>query len=1036
MCLKTPIARSGSRSRRDAWRHSKRSCARSVTRAESAGEDLVLHQEISAAFLELESIFRQQQAFLQDTAALAADLTAIRASEVGRVTETYRQSRSTLRRLATPVLGAPRGGNLSDRDRLELAESAGPKWLGSAGAARDQPTVSVLVLNLNGRNHLESCLPSLQSQTYSRDGFEIVVVDNGSTDGSLELVRECHPHVRIIVYGHNRGFAEAYNSAAGLCRTDFVAFLNNDTRVASDWLAELVAAAGRHAATSVASKIVDWDGERIDFAGGILSFVGHAWQRDAGQPATRPYSEDRLLFACGGSMLVRRKAFLDAGGFDPEFFAYFEDVDLGWRLSLLGHTTVFAPSAVTYHRLHGTAARWSLPPRLRLYERNALMMIYKNYEDETLARVLPVAIALAAARACTYTPLDPGTFAFGQPIPDRIGLSPRTIAHLIGLEDFASRLPALAKKRTEIQRCRRRSDAELLPLFMDPLRLHELGPVYEQLARTLMAEFEIDRWMDPSAVLSGSSRSRAQTMATEASAAPQDSAPVVPVTTADVPAVSVVILVAGGPAHLPDCLESLRAQTYPADEREVVVVDNNSAEDPAPVVERHYPGARVIRNASNLGFAAGNNVGLRAARGKYVAFLNDDTRVDPNWLTELVDVASRRRAACVASQILTWDGRRIDFTSGTVNFEGKGFHADHGRHFGGHSVERPLFFACGAAMLVDRDVLLNMGGWDEGTFAYYEDVELGWRFWLLGEEVWSAPKALVFHRHHGTSGRWAEAARVRLYERNSLRMVYTHLERHHLERVLPAALLLAADRALLQTGLGRSAIHEQASAQSPGPMRRLVRAGRGVPRRYKRALIARGAGRHLSPMENLRRLGVGGLLSAATSVIGQAVQDAGPAALHPRTAYLIEKGSYGGELDGRDESVPAAAVAALTGLQEFLSSLPEARAPPGLAAGSPPPRRRRHSQAVQSRVALSDTCRRSSGTQRAAGSAHRQVQPGRDCGSDFRPVLSDAAQATRREARGLPDGRPAAPDKERRPGTHHGRHRRPARRGRRRSRRR
>ncbi len=288
-----------------------------------------------------------------------------------------------------------------------------------------------------------------------------------------------HPDVRIISYSSNRGFAEAYNAAAALCQTEFVAFLNNDTRVAPGWLMELMATANRHGAACAASRILDWTGERIDFAGGYVSFLGHSWQRDAGQPATKEYGEDRLLFACGGSMLVNRATFLDAGGFDPQFFAYFEDVDLGWRLSLLGHTTVFAPAAVTYHRLHGTAGRWAAAPRLRLYERNALMMIYKNYERETLARVFPVAVALALARACAHTALDPRTFEFGNRIPDRVPVSPRTIAQLIGLEDFACQLPLLAEKRQEIQRRRQRTDRELFPLFSDPLRLHDIDTQYE-----------------------------------------------------------------------------------------------------------------------------------------------------------------------------------------------------------------------------------------------------------------------------------------------------------------------------------------------------------------------------------------------------------------------------------------------------------------------------------------------------------------------------------------------------------------------------
>jgi GT2 family glycosyltransferase len=785
----------------------------------------------------------------------------------------------------------------------------------------------VLVLNLNGREHLKSCLPTLEAQTYPRNCYEIVVVDNGSTDGSLTFVRDRHPNVRLISYRSNRGFAEAYNVAAGLCQTEFVAFLNNDTRVAPNWLAALVATVNRHGAACAASRILDWTGERIDFAGGDVSFLGHSWQRDAGQPATKEYEEDKLLFACGASMLVRRTIFLDAGGFDPQFFAYFEDVDLGWRLALLGHPTVFAPSAVTYHRLHGTAGRWASAPFLRLYERNALMMIYKNYEQQTLDRVFPVAVALTIARASAHTALDPQTFEFGNPIPDSVPLSPRTIAQLIGLEDFACQLPVLAGKRQEIQRRRKRTDVELLPLFSDPLRLHDVGAGYERTACSLIAEFEIDEWFE--ADIRARDATTLQAPPSTSTAKFEEDQPPVQQSGgqggAEPPLVTIVILVAGTPGHLPDCLASLRVQTYPPGSREVIVVDNGSVEDPTGVVERHYPGARVIRNATNLGFAAGNNVGARAAKGQYVAFLNDDTKAHREWLAELVKMARRRRVACVASQILTWDGLHIDFGGGSVNFEGKGFQSNYGQAATIGS-EQPLLFANGAGMLVDREVFVNAGGWDEGTFAYYEDVELGWRLWLLGAEVWLAPHATVFHKHHGTAGRWSEVSRVRLYERNALRMLYTHLERENLARVLPAALLLSADRVLLETGFGRDGWKQQGTkGMAParlGAPRRLAAASRGLPRYFKREIVARGALKHLSALENLRRVGARGLLGATKSAIREVVQSARPGASRARAAYLVERGAQNRVFDRSNEPVSATSGAGLLGVTEFLHSLP------------------------------------------------------------------------------------------------------------------
>lgn len=785
--------------------------------------------------------------------------------------------------------------------------------------SRSSPSISVLILNYNGRQHLETCLPTVDAQVYPKDRLRIEVIDNGSTDGSVQFLRERYPHVVVHRFDRNLGFAAPYDEVARRSDSDFLVFLNNDTKVEPTWLAELVSAAERHQAHSVASRILDWDGGRIDFVGGLVSFIGHSWQRDFGEPAAgREYTERPLLFACGGSMLISREAYIDAGGFDRDFFAYFEDVDLGWRLSLLGYKTVLAPRAITYHRLHGTAGRIAFAQRLRLYERNALATLYKNYEDESLRRVLPAAIALSLLRGLAQSGIDPASFGFDRHPPASVDVTARTVVHLLALEDFARRLPSLRAKRAAIQARRRRSDRELAPLFGEPFRLHEAGR-YEEIARTLIRDFDIEPLFAPGSRSSAvpaahgdhhRQRQDPDVMPRVAVEAPQQGPP----------AVTVVILTLLGPTHLPDCLSSLRSQTYPADRREVIVVDNASAEDPTAVVNEYYPGARVIRNSRNVGFAAGNNVGARAARGEYVVFLNDDTRVHPDWLREMVATALRRGAVSVGSRIVSWDGTRLDFVGGSVNCEGKGFQLDFGRPAdGNHSEERPLFFACGAALLARRDVFLETGGWDEGTFAYYEDVELGWRFWLLGHEVWFSPKSIVYHKHHGTSGRWPEPPRLRLYERNSLRMLYTHLERETLERVLPAALLLAADRALLATELSRASADRQEPADpSAGAPRGSAIAA--CKARVKMALRDRGVTRNQSLTANARRLGVRGLLSAARQ-IARNTPGINPSR-SARATYQIERGAANAALDGRTEPFPISAAAALSGLHDFLDSLP------------------------------------------------------------------------------------------------------------------
>jgi hypothetical protein len=226
-------------------------------------------------------------------------------------------------------------------------------------------------------------------------------------------------------------------------------------------------------------------------------------------------------------------------------------------------------------------------------------------------------------------------------------------------------------------------------------------------------------------------------------------------------------------------------------------------------------------------------------------------------------------------------------------------------------------------LLVRRDTFLESGGWDDDTFAYYEDVELGWRLWLLGHEVWYSPKSVVYHKHHGTSDRWPAPPRLRLYERNALRMLYTHLERPTLARVLPAALLLSADRVLLATDLSRAsdaaagAGDEGAGAiagRRPGLLRRSAT-------RAKFALAARGATRDRSLAQNLRRVGPRGLLEAAWEAARESIAIP-PARRSRRSEYDIERGAAPLALDGRLERLAVGTAAAMCGLQEFLDSLP------------------------------------------------------------------------------------------------------------------
>ena len=781
------------------------------------------------------------------------------------------------------------------------------------------PFISVLIVNRNARDALQTCLASLQEQDYPRDRFEAVLVDNGSTDDSTRFTHEQFPSVRIIRNGRNRGFGGALHAAVAHTRGDYLAVLDKQARVETTWLRELVTATVRKSAAAASSKILNWEGTGIDFAGGILSLFGHSWSLGQGAPAeSRGTDSDRLPFGSAHALLVERGAYHAAGGFDPDYFAYGEEVDLGWRMSLMGLKTVFAPAAVAYRR-EEPSDRPAGAPRIRLEERNALFTIYKCLGDDLLHRVLPVAIALTLARATHRSHLSPMDFGPDALAPSKTTVSRQAVATLIALQDFTLQLERLSEKRETVQSRRTVADETLLPLFVEPLRTHPLGPEYESIAWELYQEFGLSQ------LVSRPKPRRAKE--------PSDS-PSRPEPTPNLgagswaqsgdahPSVSIVVLTALGPTYLPECLASLRDLRYPQERVELILVDNASPEDPTPSVRKHYPKAKVVRLPENRGFCGGIAAGVREARGKWLAFLNDDARVDPAWMEEMLATADRRRTRCVAARILDWSGERIDFAGGAVNFEAKGFQLGHGStELNAWDEERPALFPCGAAMLVRRDLFLEAGGFDEALFAYYEDLAFGWELWIRGHDVWISPRAVVYHRHHGTAGRWSSAWRTRLYERNSLRIVMTHLEQQNLGRALSASLLLLTQRILSTTPFVDW-------TQSIPPFHQRLRP-RNLWRNVRAIFALRGAERRHGIRENSTRLRVKDLLAALWSTArfaaGSGRRSQPLSALSALSAFRMEDGLQDPSFDGQPVTVTASTGARLAALDEWLISLPRQR---------------------------------------------------------------------------------------------------------------
>ncbi len=248
----------------------------------------------------------------------------------------------------------------------------------------DPPLASVVIPNWNGAHHLPVCLDSLRAQSYP--SLEVILVDNGSTDGSQRLVAERYPTVNLVALDRNLGLTGGLNVGFRVAQGEILISLNNDTEVHACFVEALATALLEHPeAGMAASKMLLFDRrDTLHSAGdgfGVegIPFNRGVWQRDEGQ-----FDEPGWIFgACGGAVAYRR-AMLDAVGvFDESFFMYCEDVDLNWRAQLAGWKCWYAPEAVVYHKLSATGGG----PLASFYTgRNTLWVVAKNYPGALLRR--------------------------------------------------------------------------------------------------------------------------------------------------------------------------------------------------------------------------------------------------------------------------------------------------------------------------------------------------------------------------------------------------------------------------------------------------------------------------------------------------------------------------------------------------------------------------------------------------------------------------------------------------------------------------
>jgi len=265
------------------------------------------------------------------------------------------------------------------------------------------PTVSVVIAAHNGLDHIEACLNSLFAQDYP--SFEVIVVDNASTDGSPERVERIFPLAKLVRSPVNLAYGKGNNLGASLAQGQFLLFLNHDTIVTDEFLIELMKVVQGSPEVGVAqSKILMASNPNlIDSAGAYLTKTGMWVHRDHGQPdRILDNTPIEILGACGACLMVRRSLFEALGGFDPDFVIYFDDADLCWRARLLGKRTLLVPSSVIYH--WGGATTRRLPSSFTVFHsfKNRLCSLIKLLSLQDLVVVLPIQLGLCLGGALAY----------------------------------------------------------------------------------------------------------------------------------------------------------------------------------------------------------------------------------------------------------------------------------------------------------------------------------------------------------------------------------------------------------------------------------------------------------------------------------------------------------------------------------------------------------------------------------------------------------------------------------------------------------
>ncbi len=328
--------------------------------------------------------------------------------------------------------------------------------------AHENPRIAILILGYNDEKNIKDALESAINQTY--ENYEIIYIDNASTDKSLRTVKENYPSLRTIANKKNLGYAGAYKKALQeFFKEDFasVVLLNSDVIVEKTWLSELVRTAYASDEIGMAQpKIFLWDGKENDLANTFgnkinylgFGFCGHYKQKDSLEFNT----DQEITYASGASLLVKKDAYFDAGELDEKFFAYLEDQDLGWRMQLMGYIIMLSARSKMIHKYKfqkNSRNSW----KLFMLERNRLYFLYKNYSLKTILLILP-AFLLMEIGVIVHS-------IFGGYLKDKLR------SYVV----FIKNIPALKKDRRKIQKERKFSDHEVFHKLTPTIDFEEIN---------------------------------------------------------------------------------------------------------------------------------------------------------------------------------------------------------------------------------------------------------------------------------------------------------------------------------------------------------------------------------------------------------------------------------------------------------------------------------------------------------------------------------------------------------------------------------